>query len=155
MTPRARFRAAAILIGPIVALGLLAVSPVPICQSRALFGVPCPGCGLTRATLALLDLRFVESFRLHPLAPVVLGFLLLEMIRAARNELGRPPIATLEAFARPLPRAVLAVALIALFGFRLAGGLGGLPDRVDPSDGAFARAAHLLSTLPEPASRHR
>ena len=37
------------------------------CFWLATFGVPCPGCGMTRATLAALRLDFAEAFRLHPM----------------------------------------------------------------------------------------
>lgn len=29
--------------------------------------MPCPGCGLTRATLAFLALDFLKAFQMHPL----------------------------------------------------------------------------------------
>jgi len=37
------------------------------CMSKLLFGVPCPGCGLTRANLAALRFDFGEAFRMHPI----------------------------------------------------------------------------------------
>ena len=38
-----------------------------ICLSQLIFGLPCPGCGLTRATLAFLSLDFQRAFQMHPL----------------------------------------------------------------------------------------
>lgn len=37
------------------------------CPSRLLFGVSCPGCGMTRAVSALLRLDFSLAFEMHPL----------------------------------------------------------------------------------------
>ncbi len=37
----------------------------PLCGSRVLFGINCPGCGLTRSFVALAAGDFAESFRLH------------------------------------------------------------------------------------------
>lgn len=45
------------------------------CPILALTGIPCPGCGLTRAWLAALGGRFAEAFAFHPLfwaVPVLL-----------------------------------------------------------------------------------
>lgn len=41
------------------------------CPINLLFGVPCPGCGLTRACLLLLRGDFVGAFRMHPLVYVL------------------------------------------------------------------------------------
>ncbi len=41
---------------------------MPVCPMAAVLHVPCPGCGMTRATLAALHGDFTESFRMHPLA---------------------------------------------------------------------------------------
>ena len=37
------------------------------CFWIAAFGIPCPGCGMTRAFFAALRLDFREAFRLHPM----------------------------------------------------------------------------------------
>ena len=37
------------------------------CPIRYVTGIPCPGCGITRAVLALLRLDFTEAFHFHPL----------------------------------------------------------------------------------------
>ena len=43
------------------------------CPIRAVFGIPCPGCGMTRAWLNFFRLDFGGAFAMHPLfllAPV-------------------------------------------------------------------------------------
>lgn len=42
-----------------------------LCVFRNLTGVPCPGCGLTRAFAALASADFSAATRLHPLAPLL------------------------------------------------------------------------------------
>lgn len=37
-----------------------------VCPSQILFGFPCPGCGLTRAGILVLRLRFAEAWQMHP-----------------------------------------------------------------------------------------
>jgi len=44
---------------------------LPGCVLRGLTGVPCPGCGMTRAFWLLGQLRFAEAFAMHPLAPAL------------------------------------------------------------------------------------
>lgn len=48
-----------------------------VCPFRILFGLPCPGCGMTRALTALLRLDFSSAVRLHPLSPAFFLLLLL------------------------------------------------------------------------------
>lgn len=46
----------------------------PPCMFRTLFGLPCPGCGLTRSIIALWHGEPTLSFRYHPLGiPTMLG----------------------------------------------------------------------------------
>jgi hypothetical protein len=42
-----------------------------VCFVYATFGVPCPGCGMTRAWLAVFRLDFLTAFKMHPLFPYV------------------------------------------------------------------------------------
>lgn len=37
-----------------------------VCITQILFGFPCPGCGLTRAGILLLQFRFAEAWQMHP-----------------------------------------------------------------------------------------
>ena len=53
------------------------------CPFYALTGVPCPGCGLTRAGLCLLQLDFAGAFALNPaiyLVALTAGFALLSLL---------------------------------------------------------------------------
>ena len=40
------------------------------CPLRALFHIPCPGCGMTRAFVSAFQLDFHAAFLYHPLFPV-------------------------------------------------------------------------------------
>ena len=45
------------------------------CVFYKVTGIPCPGCGSTRAYLAALRLDFGEAFRMHPLWPLTVPLL--------------------------------------------------------------------------------
>ena len=50
------------------------------CGYIALFGFPCPGCGMTRAWLAALRGDFAAAFGFHPMfwsVPLVFAYLLI------------------------------------------------------------------------------
>lgn len=67
----ARLALVAVALGAAIALG------IPLCPFAIVTRLPCPGCGLTRATLAILHGHLHESLRFHPLAlivsPIIVG----------------------------------------------------------------------------------
>src|SRR6185503_7185615 len=42
-----------------------------LCLMALALRIPCPGCGMTRATLALLHGDVARAFAIHPLSPIV------------------------------------------------------------------------------------
>jgi hypothetical protein len=65
-------------LGRVARLGLVALAfvgavvfDVPLCPFALLTRHPCPGCGLTRGTLALVRGHVGEALRFHQLVPVV------------------------------------------------------------------------------------
>ncbi len=63
-------------------LGLhLAGLPGWACPFKSLFGLPCPGCGLTTATGQLLRGQFAASLQTHAFAPIFLvSFLVMAVV---------------------------------------------------------------------------
>ncbi len=55
-----------LLAGLVLGLGILYLTGIG-CPFRFLVGVPCPGCGITRACQAVLRLDFAGAFYYHPL----------------------------------------------------------------------------------------
>ena len=109
----------------------------PLCPTKRLFGVPCPGCGLTRASGALAHFDLAAMWAYHPLAPLVVplvGWALLRPVLVAAG-LARPAQGVL---GRAVPGWVwgaLLVLVLAVWGLRLAGLLGGHPDPIAPETG--------------------
>jgi hypothetical protein len=115
-----------------VSLGVAAVAAVQVagvaagvggwpCPLKGALGIPCPGCGLTRATVSLLRGEFAAAFATHAFAPVLLLGL------AALAVAGLLPAARREAFACLVGRVerrtgisyVLAAALLLYWSARL------------------------------------
>jgi hypothetical protein len=67
-------------LGSLTVWGLLllgvAVLDVPLCPVAGLLGIPCPGCGMSRAGVALLRGQFSLAWQLHPLIFLVVPLLL-------------------------------------------------------------------------------
>jgi len=55
------------------------------CPLRALTGIPCPTCFLTRATAAALSGQLELSLRLHAFGPLVAAALLIWSVAAIRR----------------------------------------------------------------------
>lgn len=89
---------------------------LPGCPFRALTGWPCPGCGMTRALLALGQLRLADAVAAHPLAPALLVAMIAFLARRPRRRL---------AVRAPLPQLGLALVVV-VWGVRLANDL--VPD---------------------------
>lgn len=63
-------------VGAFVALGYFSLPggrDASICISRRFLNLPCPGCGLTRATAALARGDWLAVWNFHPLAPLLLA----------------------------------------------------------------------------------
>ncbi len=64
-----------IISGIIAVYAVLSVLGVATCPSKVFFGIPCPGCGISRAFMSALQLDFAAAFEYNPLwilVPVVL-----------------------------------------------------------------------------------
>lgn len=61
-----------------------------ICPLRIFAGIPCPGCGITRAFLLVLQGRFYEATRIHPFwIPVTILVLAFLAVRYLVQEIRR------------------------------------------------------------------
>jgi len=59
-----------------------------VCPSKILFGLPCPGCGLTRAALLMLGGDIIGSLRMNPILPFLFVYAILVLLKkkkAAQN----------------------------------------------------------------------
>lgn len=72
-------------IGIVVSIvALFAVNRIfgSVCSTTILFGIPCPACGITRATKLMLTGHIRESLEMHPLLIlVILGVIIYPIIK--------------------------------------------------------------------------
>lgn len=71
-----------ILLGILIYYGYFALfhTHEPNCIIKHTIGLPCPGCGMSRAAWYLMTFRLSEAFMYHPLIflmPFIIGILLL------------------------------------------------------------------------------
>jgi hypothetical protein len=128
--PRAR---RALVVLALVGAGIAFVlNGPPFCPTALFLGIPCPGCGLTRATLALFrgDFRTAVGFHplvfvLAPLFAVALGTSLLDYVRGGPS--GAPSRLATWFSQRARYGAALALLVVALgvWAARFAGYFGG------------------------------
>ena len=62
---------------------------VSTCAFRNTFGIPCPGCGLTRSFIAVSHGDFAAAIRSHPLGIIIYCCMLIYMIKWATEALLR------------------------------------------------------------------
>ena len=111
----------ALILSPLVAAMFV---DVPLCPTAALFGMPCPGCGLTRATLAALHGDFTRAFHFHPLffiaTPLYVGTITSVAWTFVRGGTHKPPSvkfsAVVTVFALTLMLLLMGVWLARFFG---------------------------------------
>lgn len=96
-----------------------------LCTVRAISGLPCPGCGLTRSVVAALHGELARAVAAHPIGPLVLAWLLLEGARHALWLAVPKRRAAIEVGGRLLDRGglLLAGVLFATWVVRLVAGL--------------------------------
>lgn len=72
-TPRLNPKLRRIGIVTLVATAMAAAAyfELALCPMAVVTGIPCPGCGMTRATLSALHGDFATAFRYHPLALLI------------------------------------------------------------------------------------
>jgi hypothetical protein len=73
---------------PLLVILPLLLFDMPWCASKLAFGVPCPGCGLTRASFALAKLDLAGALTLHPLVLVFTPLVGASLLRSMLLQLG-------------------------------------------------------------------
>jgi hypothetical protein len=122
----------------IAVLALLAASfalavhvDFPLCPLASSCGIPCPGCGLTRATFALLHGDIRSALRLHPLvwllSPLFIGFVGSAVFELVRGPSLAPPRARIRWASRRMSLVATGILLLTLSVWlaRFAGYFGG------------------------------
>ena len=66
-------------IGVLVGYVILYFVGLAACPFKAILGITCPGCGITRALFSLISLDFASAFFYHPLWPAffIVAFLMI------------------------------------------------------------------------------
>jgi len=112
---------------------LLAVLPVAMgradCPVAEVFGVPCPGCGMTRAVVLFAAGRFSESFAMHPFAlpsgASSLALMALTVVATAKTGLPTEVWAMRTGRAVVVAFAAVQLAVLLLWALRELGAFGG------------------------------
>ena len=104
------------VVGPIQ-VGLLAIGQHGWqCPIKVALGIPCPGCGLSTATLLLLKGRWRESLATHAFAPIFLvGLVTIAVVSLLPGRWRSRAIASIAVIERHT--GVVAIVLLALVGY--------------------------------------
>ncbi len=77
---------------------------LPVCTFRQVTGVPCPGCGSTRALTALANADLLSAFRLNPMATgTAIGLGILWFARFLEIAANTRLLRGVQGFSRALP----------------------------------------------------
>jgi hypothetical protein len=90
----------------------------PTCMSKTMFGISCPGCGLTRSFVAIAHGNFESALELNPFGPV---FFLLLLLQLPYRVLKYLSLCTKELL--KIDKAIDPIAWAILFGMMLSWGL--------------------------------
>ncbi len=85
-----------------------------LCPFRALTGLPCPGCGLTRSWVYAVHGRWEDSVLAHPFGLLTIALVLGLAVAAAGARLGHGHVPSLQRLVR---RRAVQVVLVAWAGF--------------------------------------
>lgn len=90
---------------------------LPTCYFKAMFALPCPGCGLSRSLASITHLRLGDALAYHPFGLVVFALLCAVLVVSLSPARARAAVATwLDARARRV-RQVYGVGVAAFLGF--------------------------------------
>jgi Protein of unknown function (DUF2752) len=89
-SPRDVRVAAAAMLGVAVVWPRLPVHPPLACPFRAITGIPCPLCGMTRAVVAAIHGHLLDSLRFNP-AGILLVLVAIALVAGARLDRVRIP----------------------------------------------------------------
>ena len=110
--------------------GSIVLFRLPFCPLARVLGVPCPGCGLTRATLALAHGELQHALELHPLVLVLAPLFIWAMTSVAIGYVrgprpARPARVWLASRSVTALASVLMLATLGVWGARFLGCFGG------------------------------
>jgi hypothetical protein len=84
-----------------------------VCIFKNILGIPCPGCGLTHATISFWQGHWKEATQFHILAiPINLGLALYFLYKVFKNKLQWTKF---QNFTKKIPNILLAVVAIVIF----------------------------------------
>ena len=108
---------------------LILLAQLPFCPMAGVLGIPCPGCGLTRATLALMHGDVRGALRLHPLVFVLTPLFAWTVMAAAIGYVRGPragqPNLWLSSRTVTWLGSALLIATLGVWGLRFCGYFGG------------------------------